>query len=225
MSRDLMHEDSSAGLSLTSKIFNILRDDILNGRYKEGEKLVEAKLAEDLGVSRTPVREALKQLELDGIVENLPNRGVIVMGISMQDIEDIFEIRSAIEGISARWAADRITDQELGALKETYELMEFYTFKKDLEKFAEINTKFHEIIYKATKSRYLEQVLKDFQYYMKKTRIKSLQVEGRINDSLAEHKIILEAFLARDKKKAQEALTIHICNSKKNVEASKDYSN
>lgn len=224
MSRDLMHDDSSTGLSLTSKIFNILRDDILNNKYKEGEKLVEAKLAEDLGVSRTPVREALKQLELDGLVENLPNRGVIVLGISIQDIEDIFEIRSAIEGISARWAVDRMTDEELNSLKDTFELMEFYTFKKDVDKFAELNTKFHETIYKATKSRYLEQVLKDFQYYMKKTRIRSLQVEGRIYDSLAEHKLILEAFLARDKEKAQEALTIHICNSKKNVEAAKDYS-
>lgn len=225
MNRDLLHDDSSAGLSLTSKIFNILREDILNGRYAEGEKMVEAKLAEDLGVSRTPVREALKQLELDGLVENIPNRGVVVLGISLQDIEDIFEIRSAIEGISARWAVDRITNEELMALKDTYELMEFYTFKKDVDKFAELNTKFHEIIYKATKSRYLEQVLKDFQYYMKKTRIKSLRVEGRMHDSLAEHKVILEAFLARNKEEAQNSLTIHVCNSKKNVEASEDYSN
>ena len=217
MNRDLLNDDSSMGLSLTSKIFHILREDILNGKYIEGEKLVEAKLAEDLGVSRTPVREALKQLELDGIVENIPNRGVVVLGVSMQDIEDIFEIRYAIEGISAKWAVDRITEEELAALKESYELMEFYTFKNDLIKFAEINTRFHEIIYKATKSRFLEQVLKDFQYYMKKVRIKSLQVEGRMEDSLKEHKEVLDAFVARDKDWAERALTLHVKNSKKNT--------
>lgn len=220
MSRDRLNDDNT-GLSLTSKIFNILREDILNGKYGEGEKLVEAKLAEELGVSRTPVREALKQLELESIVENIPNRGVIVLGVSSQDIHDIYEIRAAIEGIAARWAVDRITDEELNALKEVYELMEFYNFKKDVEKFAELNTKFHEIIYKATKSRYLEQVLKDFQYYMKKTRRKSLQVEGRIHESLKEHKYILDAFMDRDKEKAEKTLTTHVCNSRRNVESIK----
>ncbi|MCT4620877.1 MAG: GntR family transcriptional regulator [Marinisporobacter sp.] len=217
MARDLLNEDNT-GLSLTSKIFNILREDILNGKYAEGEKLGEAKLAEELGVSRTPVREALKQLELDGIVENKPNRGVVVLGISKQDIEDIYTIRTAIEGIAARWAVERITEEELEELKESYELMEFYTFKNDIEKFAELNTKFHEVIYKATKSRHLEQVLKDFQYYMKKTRRKSLHVEGRIKESLKEHKVILDAFLNKDQEAAQKALTIHVENSKKNVE-------
>ncbi|WP_053955379.1 GntR family transcriptional regulator [Inediibacterium massiliense] len=221
MARDILNDDHT-GLSLTSKIFNILREDILNGKYTEGEKLGEAKLAEELGVSRTPVREALKQLELDGIVENKPNRGVMVLGISKQDIEDIFTIRTAIEGIAARWAVERITNDEVRQLTESYELMEFYTFKNDIEKFSEINTIFHEIIYKATKSRYLEQVLKDFQYYMKQTRRRSLQVEGRMKISLQEHKAILDAFLNKDKEGAQKALANHIANSKKNVENNTD---
>ncbi|MEW9121993.1 MAG: GntR family transcriptional regulator [Thermotaleaceae bacterium] len=218
MGRKLLDEDQAGRVSLTSKIFNILRDDILNDKYEEGEKLVEAKLAEELGVSRTPVREALKQLELDGIVENIPNRGVIVKGISKQDIQDIFAIRTAIEGIAAAWAVERITEEEIKALKETYELMEFYAFKKDLEKVAEFNSRFHETIYRATKSRYLEQVLRDFQYYMKKIRRKSLQVEGRMDEALKEHKEILEAFIARDGKKAQETLSAHVNNAKTNVE-------
>lgn len=218
MGRKLLDEDQAGRVSLTSKIFNILRDDILNDKYEEGEKLVEAKLAEELGVSRTPVREALKQLELDGIVENIPNRGVIVKGISKQDIQDIFAIRTAIEGIAAAWAVERITEEEIKALKETYELMEFYAFKKDLEKVAEFNSRFHETIYRATKSRYLEQVLRDFQYYMKKIRRKSLQVEGRMDEALKEHKEILEAFIARDGNKAQETLSAHVNNAKTNVE-------
>ncbi|MCT4592666.1 MAG: GntR family transcriptional regulator [Anaeromicrobium sp.] len=217
MASRTLNEDK-VGMSLTSRIFHILREDILNDKYKEGEKLGEAKLAEELGVSRTPVREALKQLELNGIVENIPNRGVIVRGISKRDIDDIFTIREAVEGIAASWAVERITEDELKKLQETHELMEFYAFKNDIEKFAELNTKFHEIIYEATKSRHLEQILRNFQYYMKKTRKKSLQVEGRLNDTIKEHEEVLKAFLQKDHIKAKESIASHIRNSRKNVE-------
>ena len=203
--------------SLTSIIFEKIREDILNDQYKHGEKIVEAKLAEELGVSRTPVREALKQLELDGLVENIPNRGVIVKGISNQDIYDIFTIRMAIEGIAAQWAVERMSDDELAQLKEVCELMEFYTIKGDVSKIFELNTKFHEIIYMATKSRYLEHVLRDFQLFIKSTRNKSLRTEGRMNTALVEHKNILDAFLNRDSENAVLMLTEHITNSRRNA--------
>lgn len=203
--------------SLTSLIFDKIREDILNDRYSSGEKIVEAKLAEELGVSRTPVREALKQLELDGLVENIPNRGVIVKGISIQDIHDIYTIRMAIEGIAAQWATERMDDEELAELKEVYELMEFYTFKNDVGKIFELNTRFHEIIYMATKSRYLEHVLKDFQLFIQSTRNKSLRSEGRIDTALTEHKEILDAFLDRDVDRAINKVTVHIRNSRKNA--------
>ena len=215
MARNIFNDNT--GMSLTSKIFNLLRDDILNDKYTEGEKIGEAKLAEELGVSRTPVREALKQLELDGIVENIPNRGVVVRSISKQDVEDIFTIRIAIEGISVGWAIDRITEDGLKEMQDIHDLMEFYAFKKDIEKFAELNTKFHEAIHKATKSRHLEQVLKDFQYYMKKTRKRSLQVEGRMEISLKEHTAIIDAFIRKDKEAAQKAITRHIEMARENV--------
>jgi len=203
--------------SLTSIIFEKIREDILNDQYAHGEKIVEAKLAEELGVSRTPVREALKQLELDGLVENIPNRGVIVKGISKQDIYDIFTIRMAIEGIAAQWAVERMSDEELAQLKEVFELMEFYTFKGDVVKISELNTKFHEIIYMATKSRYLEHVLRDFQLFIKSTRNKSLRSEGRIDTALAEHQKIVKAFMERDAEAAVEMLTYHITNSRRNA--------
>lgn len=203
--------------SLTSIIFEKIREDILNDQYKHGEKIVEAKLAEELGVSRTPVREALKQLELDGLVENIPNRGVIVKGISQQDIYDIFTIRMAIEGIAAQWAVERMSDDEINQLKEVFELMEFYTLKGDVTKIFELNTKFHEIIYMATKSRYLEHVLRDFQLFIKSTRNKSLRSEGRMHTALDEHKSILTAFLNKDAETAVSMLTKHITNSRKNA--------
>lgn len=204
-------------LSLTSKIFSILRDKILEGDFKKSEKLVEAKLAEELGVSRTPVREALKQLELEGLVENLPNRGVYVKGITHQDVDDIYTIRMAIEGISVEWAIERMTPEELKRIEEIYELMEFYTSKNDVDKISELNTKFHEAIYKATKSRYLEQILKDFQYYIKNTREKSLKTQGRLQTALDEHKEILENLKVRNKEAARKSLEKHIITSKENA--------
>lgn len=205
--------------SLTSIIFEKIREDILNDVYKNGDKIVEAKLADELGVSRTPVREALKQLELDGLVENIPNRGVVVKGISEQDIDDIYTIRIAIEGIAAKWAVKRITEKDLDQLKEICELMEFYTYRKDTDKTFELNSKFHEIIYKATNSRYLEHVLNSFQLFIKSTRNKSLKTEGRLEQALEEHKAILEAFIERDEEKATNAILTHVNNSKKNAES------
>jgi DNA-binding GntR family transcriptional regulator len=204
--------------SLTSLIFDKIREDILNDKYHAGDKIVEAKLAEELGVSRTPVREALKQLELDGLVDNIPNRGVVVKGISNQDIHDIYTIRVAIEGIAARWAVERMDDQVIEDLKEIYDLMEFYTFKKDIDKIFELNTKFHETIYMATKSRYLEQVLRDFQLFIKSTRNKSLKTDGRSGEALDEHKAILDGFVERDAEKAYEATVRHIESSRKNAQ-------
>ncbi len=204
--------------SLTSIIFEKIREDILNGMYNPGEKIVEAKLADELGVSRTPVREALKQLELDGLVENIPNRGVIVKGVTAQDIMDIYTIRETIEAIAAKWSVERMTQEDLDSLKEIYELMEFYTFKNDVDKIFELNTKFHELIYSATNSRFLEHVLRDFQLFIKSTRYESLKTEGRMQNTLEEHKEILDAFIERDQDKAVKKIIDHISHSKDNFE-------
>jgi len=204
--------------SLTTIIFEKVREDILNDVYSDGEKIVEAKLADELGVSRTPVREALKQLELDGLVESIPNRGVIVKGITEQDIADIYTIRIAIEGIAANWSVRRISEEEVASLKEVYELMEFYTARGDTDKTFELNTRFHEIIYRATQSRYMEHVLKDFQMFIKSTRSKSLKSDGRLAEALAEHKAILDAFMARDVDAAVAAVLAHVNNSRRNAE-------
>lgn len=212
-----LFNEKKGNKSLTSMIFEKIREDILIGKYTSGEKIVEAKLAEEFGVSRTPVREALKQLELDGLVDNIPNRGVIVKGISNQDIEDIYTIRIAIEGIAVKWAIERMNESDLQKLKEIFELMEFYTFKNDLDKIAELNTKFHETIYNSTKSRYMEHVLKDFQYFMKTTRYKSLRSPGRMESTLEEHREVLEAFINKDIDRAVKAILKHVNNSRENA--------
>ncbi|MCD4711831.1 MAG: GntR family transcriptional regulator [Clostridiales bacterium] len=205
--------------SLTSLIFDRIREDILNGRYLTGDKLVEIKLADELGVSRTPVREALKQLELDGLVDNIPNRGVVVKGISQDDIDDILTIRLCIEGLVGQWAAERILDEEVKELEEIFDLMEFYTSKGDVDKIFELNTKFHETLYKATKSRYLEGVLKDFQLFIKSSRNNSLKTEGRLFTALEEHRNILDAIKNHDRESTRKSLVKHISESNENIKS------
>jgi len=203
--------------SLTSLIFEKIREDILNGRYVSGDKLVEIKLADELGVSRTPVREALKQLELDGLVDNIPNRGVVVKGISKEDIDDILTIRLCIEGLVGQWAAERILDIEIKQLEEIFDLMEFYSLKGDLDKMFELNTKFHETLYQSTKSRYLEGVLNDFQLFIKTARNNSLRSEGRMKIALEEHRVIVDALKNHDVDGTRNALVRHIANSNSNI--------
>ena len=203
--------------SLTNLIFEKVRDDILNDVYVLGDKLVESKLADELGVSRTPVREALKQLELDGLVESIPNRGVIVKGLSDQDIYDIYSVRISIESIAAELAVERMTPEDLKDLTDICDLMEFFTMKNDSAKIFELNTQFHEKIYACTKSRYLEHILKDFQIFIKSTRLESLKTKGRLEIALREHKKILKAFKDHDKEAAKEAISKHIVSAQKNV--------
>ena len=156
--------------SLRIKVFNKIQDDILNGKYLSGESLIETKLCKELGVSRTPVREAISQLELEGLVNIVPNKGAVVSGISIKDVEDIFTIRMIIEGLAAKWAVYNISKKELEELEENLELEEFYTKKNDHERLLELDSKFHEQIYRASKSKHLIHVLTKFHHYIKKAR-------------------------------------------------------
>ena len=110
-----MSEDN---YSLSSRVFHTIRENILSGKYATDEELKEKSIGEELGVSRTPVREALRQLELEGLVTIIPNKGAYVVGISQKDIRDIYEIRSRLEGLCARWACDNITKDQLDELEE-----------------------------------------------------------------------------------------------------------
>ena len=201
------------------QIFEKIRQDIIDGKYKKGDSLVEQKLAEEFGVSRTPVREAMRQLELDGLVESIPNRGVFVYGITNEDIEDIYQIRRRIEGLAAFWAVKRITEEEMKELQNIYDLMEFYTAKGNIDQVAELNTRFHEVIFKAAKSKFLKKTLINFQVYIQWARHTSIKVEGRAQAALQEHKAIVEAFHKRDEKSAEVLIMEHIGNSIKNLES------
>ena len=202
-------ESTSHG-SLGSKIFILLRDRILNESYKCGDKLNELTLAKELKISRTPIREALKQLELEGLVESIPNKGVYVKGFSPRDIDDMFEIRLSLEGLAVSFAIDRMDEVHLAKIKEVFELLEFYTTKSDFDKVNDFNILFHESIYQATQSTYFEQILKDIHYYVSVTSRHSIARPERLESSLVEHRAILEAIIDGDKEEATERIQRHI---------------
>ena len=202
-------ESTSHG-SLGSKIFILLRDRILNESYQCGDKLNELTLAKELKISRTPIREALKQLELEGLVESIPTKGVYVKGFSPRDIDDMFEIRLSLEGLAVSFAIDRMDEVHLAKIKEVFELLEFYTTKGDFDKVNDFNILFHESIYQATQSTYFEQILKDIHYYVSVTSRHSIARPERLESSLSEHRAILEAIIDGDKDEATERIQRHI---------------
>jgi len=207
-------QDSS---SLRRRVFSLIENDILNGKYQSGDNLIESKLSEELGVSRTPVREAIRQLELEGLVKSIPNKGAVVKGISSQDIEDIYTIRMLIEGLAARWAAEKITAPEIKELHEAIDFEEFYTNKNDTAHLLVYDSRFHEIIYSASKSRPLTQMLSMFHHYIQRARNLSLASQTRAIKVLEEHKAIYEAIAAHDADKAAQLATDHVRNARDNL--------
>ena len=210
--------------SLRGRVFQKLRADILSGVYKEHEELREITIGEELGVSRTPVREALRQLELEGLVTIIPNKGAYVTGITPKDVYDIYKIRSMLEGVCARWATEHITEKQIEELEEVLLLSEFHLQKKGEEKaeqVTELDGKFHKVLYEASDSRILEHVLSDFHKYVQMARALSVGEKNRAQKSVQEHREILEAIRNRDKDLAEELANRHILNVMENLHLSK----
>nr|WP_076777305.1 GntR family transcriptional regulator [Lachnoclostridium phocaeense] len=211
--------------SLRGKVFRRLREDILSGVYKENEELREISIGEEMGVSRTPVREALRQLELEGLVSIIPNKGAYVTGISLKDVHDIYMIRSMLEGLCARWATRYITEEQIEELEEVILLSEFHLKKKSTagkdgekaQQVSELDGKFHKVLYHASNSRILEHVLSDFHKYVKMARTMSVEEKSRAEKSIEEHRAILEAIKARDEELAERLANAHIMKVMENL--------
>jgi len=201
--------DKKKGRSLTDVVYQKIRNDIINGRIQQGHKLSEIKLANDLSMSRTPVREALKQLEMEGLIDSIPNRGAIVVGVTDQDMKDLNTIRQTIEVVAMRLVVERISDTQIKELEDIFELMTFYTRKGDIDKLIELNTSFHEMIYDTLNSPQLEMILRHSQDLLLKTRYQSLNRDGRIHQTLEEHGRILEAIKTRNAEMAADEIIKH----------------
>ena len=206
--------------SRRGRVFRRLRNDILSGVYKEHDELRETTIGEELGVSRTPVREALRQLELEGLVTIVPNKGAYVTGISKKDVHDIYKIRSMLEGMCARWATRYITPEQIGELEEVILLSEFHLKRKNEEKavqVSELDGKFHKVLYEASNSRILEHVLSDFHKYVQMARTHSVESRERAEKSIEEHRAILEAIKGKDEDQAERLANAHVMKAMENL--------
>lgn len=213
------NKDFSNSFSLTDEIADVVRERILKGEYEIGEKIKENQIATELRVSRTPIREAFKLLENEGLIDYIPNRGCFAKGFTQQDVDDIYAVREALEELAVRWSVGRISADEVTALEEQCDLMEFYTKKKDSKKVFELNNSFHDVIYASARSRFLAQVLRSYKEYIDKTRKSFFYEQSYLEGILSEHRAILDAIKEGDVNKAVEAMARHMDASKQRAEA------
>lgn len=203
-------------VSLADSVFEKIEADILSGKYRSGETFTESKLSELFGVSRTPIREAIRRLEQENLI-NITTKGVEILGIEREDIEDIYEIRGRIEGLAAKKCAGCITDEELAKLSEIIDLQEFYTQKGLSEKIRDTDSEFHEMIYSVCGSNIYLSVLSNLHKRIKKYRRLSIQNPDRAKKAVSEHREIYNALALRDGELAERLAAEHIANARDNV--------
>jgi DNA-binding GntR family transcriptional regulator len=200
---------------LRDVVFETLRDAIIQGKLKPGERLMEIQLAEEMGVSRTPVREAMRKLELEGLIVMVPRKGAYVAGISVKDIVDIFEVRAALESLAAGLAAERITEEELEELERA--LVQISEAGSNIDAVVRTDTGFHEIIYRASRNQRLLQIITNLQEHIQRFRTTSLSRPGRTKTAIEEHRQIVEAISERNVELAQALAREHIENAEQSL--------
>lgn len=203
-------------ISLASQVFAKLEDDIITGVYPRGEILTELKLAEQLGVSRTPIREALRRLEQERLIAE-SGKGSVVLGITLEDLVDLMDIRERIEGLAAYHAAKNLTEEGAEELKHISELQDFYYAKQDIENLRKMDDKFHNAIYHCTARPILRDTLIPLHRKTQRYRKISIEDKKRLSKSIQEHKAICEAILSGKAELAAELITAHIKLAKKNM--------
>lgn len=204
------------GLSSSELVYRKLREDIISGRLAPGTRLVELNIAADFGVSRTPVREALKRLTAEKLVLSDPSRGVIVHAPDASEIEDVFVVREALDALAARLAAHRITPSELARLRVIVDAMREAIRSGRREQVVVANQRFHDVIYAAAGNDMLARVASDLRDFVRRFTTLPFASPDRVEHVLAEHEAILEALAAHDPEAAETA-------SRRHLEAAREY--
>lgn len=204
-------------LPLRDVVFNTLRQAILTGELKPGERLMEIHLANRLGVSRTPIREAIRKLELEGLVTMIPRRGAEVAQITEKSMSDVLEVRRAMDALCAQLACERITEEALGQLKEACEQFEQATRTKDVKKIAQADVELHDIILQATGNSRLIQLVNNLSEQMYRYRFEYIKDFSQHERLVEEHRIIYESLVSRDREQAARAAETHIDNQKRAI--------
>lgn len=199
-------------LPLRDVVFNTLRQGILTGELKPGERLMEIHLANKLGVSRTPIREAIRKLELEGLVTMIPRRGAEVAQITEKSLRDVLEVRRALDALSVELACDRINDEELAALGKACESFEKAVSTRDPKKIAQADVEFHNIIVKAAGNTRLVQLINNLSEQMYRYRFEYIKDVSTHEQLIAEHRILFDCIRNKDKATAAKTAKLHIDN-------------
>ena len=205
--------------SLADEIIQILRSRIINGEYAIGEKLVENKIAKELKVSRTPVREAFKQLTKENLIEYVPNKGCFAKGFEQNDLQDIYAVRIAVEQLAVVWAIRNKTEEGMEKLREQLEVMSLYTASGMVEKLILADEEFNNVLYQMTHSRFITQALKSYQEYIDLARQGVLVRRENLPVILEEHQRIFDAVEAGDEEAAKKAVEEHLKAAAQRAEA------
>lgn len=198
---------------LREVVSETLRQAIQDGVLQPGERLMEIQLAEELGVSRTPIREAIRKLELEGFVVMIPRRGTYVANISLKDISQVFEIRSALEELAAGLAAERITEDEIEYLERMMVEIGTYIEVGDMEKIVEADVNFHEVLYKASRNLRLVEIINNLREQILRFRSVSMNQPGRLACTWEEHRQLVEAMAEHNAAQARRIARLHMENS------------
>ena len=200
-------------LPLRDVVFNTLRQAILRGEFKPGERLMEIQLANKLGVSRTPIREAIRKLELEGLVIMIPRKGAEVADITEKSLRDVLEVRKALEELAVQLACEKITQEELEELEKAGEnFKKVLKRSKDITEVAEADVRFHDVIYMATDNQKLIHLLNKLREQMYRYRVEYLKREEAHPQLIAEHAAIIEHISKGEKKAATDIMCKHIDN-------------
>jgi len=205
-------------VSIRKRVYDVIREGILNGEYPAGSRMVESRLAKQIKTSRTPVREALHMLEMEGLLESIPRVGYRVKPIEWAEVEEICQIRAVNETLAARWAIRRISDREIEALEKNVALAEEEVLRGKPKSFVESDAEFHEILARASGSKRLLELCQLLRRHMLRYRIESLYLRETALKAIAGHRRILECIKRRDEDGIGEAICRHLEQSKKDIQ-------
>lgn len=202
----------NAYLPLRDVVFNTLREAILKGELKPGERLMELQLASKLGVSRTPIREAIRMLEQEGLAVTMPRKGAEVAKMTLKDMEDVLEIREALDELASQVACQRITEEQLVLLKEREKDFERSLRSGDVKQIAEADVRFHDVIYEATGNPKLENLLNNLREQIYRYRVEYLKTAENYPTLIREHEEIYKSLAERNEEAAVLAIREHVTN-------------
>ena len=202
---------------LNQRAYHLIKKGIIGGDYKPGEQLLETKIAEQFGISRTPVREACNRLIAEGLLEKNEKQHLFIPDFTIKDLKDVMKIREVLEGFAAYQAALVIEKKEIKLLESIIAKMKKLSQENNLEEFLELDKKFHEIVYQITKNQYLISMAKNISNLVNRFRMESLRIPGKLNDILDQHIRILEAIEAKERSRAQKLSHNHVETALKDI--------